>query len=57
MVILSRVWSGSTGKYIGFLGQPKPFVVPRFDTTEWIAPYDINEVLIANNYHIVSLYL
>lgn len=56
MVILSRVWSGSTGKYIGFLGQPKPFVVPRFDTTEWIAPYDINEVLIINNHCIVLLY-
>lgn len=44
-----RIWSASSGRYLGFLGQTKPLVVPRFETTDWISPYDINEAPIHFN--------
>ena len=38
-----RVWWGQKGKYIGYLGQKKPFVIPTKDQYEFSPPIDITE--------------
>ena len=39
-----RVWWGNKGRFVGFLGQTKPFNIPRRDTYEFTPPLDITEV-------------
>jgi hypothetical protein len=40
---LKRVWWGVKGKYIGYLGQKRPFVIPSKDVYEFTPPIDISE--------------
>lgn len=44
-----RVWWGARGRFIGFLGQTKLFLVPNDDTAAWVPPYDISETPIYSN--------
>lgn len=37
-----RAWDASKGRYVGFLGQNKPFVKPSIES-DWVPPYDITE--------------
>jgi hypothetical protein len=39
-----RAWWGLKGRFIGFLGQVKNFIIPKDDSSSWSFPYDISEV-------------
>ena len=45
-LIFKRVWWGLKGRFIGFLGQSKPFIFPKNDLAPIVLPYDITEVFI-----------
>lgn len=38
-----RVWWGNRGRFIGFYGQIKPFIIPLDDDSDLTQPYDISE--------------